>query len=232
VWAIADRVADRLGDEDSVATTSGGDHTYAGLLKGSSGPALLFLRLHEHRADSGLLDLAATAIRQDLRRCVPDRYGALHVDEGGRTLPYLDEGSVGIGFVVDDYLMQRDDDQFAQAAPQIHRAAKNGFYVLPGLFSGRAGMILYLSRNLAPGTGGEDPVVAAHVRRLNWHAMGYRGNLAFPGDQLLRLSMDLGTGTAGVLLALGAALHDAPVHLPFLGPSISTPRPQPILTSC
>jgi len=29
--------------------------------------------------------------------------------------------------------------------------------------------------------------------------------------------MDLGTGTAGVLLALGAALHDEPVHLPFLG---------------
>jgi hypothetical protein len=48
--------------------------------------------------------------------------------------------------------------------------------------------------------------------------MSYGGHLAFPGDQLLRLSMDLGTGTAGVLLALGAALHDEPVHLPFLGP--------------
>jgi hypothetical protein len=30
--------------------------------------------------------------------------------------------------------------------------------------------------------------------------------------------MDLATGTAGVLLALGAALHEEPVHLPFLGP--------------
>jgi hypothetical protein len=48
--------------------------------------------------------------------------------------------------------------------------------------------------------------------------MSYRGHLAFPGNQLLRLSMDLATGTAGVLLALGAALHDEPVHLPFLGP--------------
>jgi hypothetical protein len=35
---------------------------------------------------------------------------------------------------------------------------------------------------------------------------------------LLRLSMDLATGSAGVLLALGSALHDAPVSLPFLGP--------------
>ncbi len=97
-----------------------------------------------------------------------------------------------------------------------------GFYVLPGLFSGRAGMILYLSRGLAPGGGVTDPVVATHVRRLEWHAMSYRGHLAFPGDQLLRLSMDFGTGTAGVLFALGAALHEEPVHLPFSAPSART----------
>lgn len=217
VWEIADLVAARRGDADSVAETSGGDEPHAGLLRGSSGAALLFLRLHEQRPDSALLDLAATAIRQDLRRCIATPYGALHVNEGGRTLPYISDGSVGIGFVVDDYLARREDDQFAQAAPQLRRAAVSGFYVLPGLFTGRAGMILYLSRELAPGGGGEDPVVAAHVRRLNWHAVSYRGHIAFPGDQLLRLSMDLGSGTAGVLLALGAALHDQPVHLPFLG---------------
>ncbi|MDX6706862.1 MAG: putative SapB synthase [Solirubrobacteraceae bacterium] len=218
VWDIADRVAEELGDEDSVGQTSGGDLPYAGLLRGSSGLALLFLRLYEQRADSALLDLAATAIRQDLRRCLLSRHGALHVDEGWRTLPYISDGSVGIGFVVDDYLARRADERFAQAAGQIRAAAKSGFYIGSGLFSGRAGMIMYLSRGLAPGAGGEDPVVAAHVRRLEWHAMSYRGNLAFPGDQLLRLSMDLGSGSAGILLALGAALHDAPVHLPFLGP--------------
>jgi tRNA A-37 threonylcarbamoyl transferase component Bud32 len=218
VWEIADLVAERLGDADSVAQTSGGAEPHAGLLRGSSGPALMFLRLHELRPDNGLLDLAATAIRQDLRRCVPTRHGALYVDEGWRTLPYIADGSVGIGFAVDDYLAHREDERFAQAAPQIRRAAKSGFYVGSGLFSGRAGMILYLSRVLAPGAGGADPVVAAHVRRLDWHAMSYQGRLAFPGDKLLRLSMDLGTGTAGVLLALGAALHDRAVHLPFLGP--------------
>jgi serine/threonine protein kinase len=217
VWEIADRVAERLGDVDSVARTSGGNLPYAGLLRGSSGPALMALRLHEQRADSGLLDLAATAIRQDLRRCKTAKYGALHIDEEWRTLPYISDGSVGIGFVIDDYLAYRDDERFAEAARGIRTAAKSGFYVGSGLFSGRAGMILYLSRALAPGSGGEDPVVAAHISRLNWHAMSYRGHLAFPGDQLLRLSMDLATGSPGVLLALGAALHGSPVHLPFLG---------------
>jgi len=78
-------------------------------------------------------------------------------------------------------------------------------------------MILSLSRTAGRGDGAVDAAVAEHVRRLSWHAMGYQGHLAFPGEQLMRLSMDLATGTAGVLLALGAALHDSPVHLPFLG---------------
>jgi hypothetical protein len=30
--------------------------------------------------------------------------------------------------------------------------------------------------------------------------------------------MDLATGTAGALLAIGAVLHPEPVHLPFLAP--------------
>jgi hypothetical protein len=61
--------------------------------------------------------------------------------------------------------------------------------------------------------------VARQVRGLAWHALPHGGGLAFPGNGLLRLSMDLATGTAGVLLALGAALHDEPVHAPLLAPS-------------
>jgi hypothetical protein len=223
VWDLADHVADRLGGVDDVATTSGGDKPYAGLLRGSSGPALLFLRLYEHSGDEALLDLAATALRQDLRRCKPAAYDTLQVDEEWRTLPYVADGSVGIGIVLDDYLAHRADEQFELAVPQIRRAAMNGFYIGSGLFYGRAGMIMYLCRELAPGAGASDPVVATHLRRLGWHAMTYQGHLAFPGDQLLRLSMDLATGTAGVLLAAGAALHDTPVHLPFLGPVCQDP---------
>ena len=219
VSELTELVADELGDVDSVPTTSGRTDPYAGLLRGSSGPALLFLRLFDRTGDAGLLDLAATALRQDLRRCVLREDGALEVDEGYRTMPYLLDGSVGIGLVLDRYLALRDDEQFATASKAISVAAQSQFYIEPGLFSGRAGMILYLCRDDLPGRGGADPVVAGHVRRLEWHAVDHGGHLAFPGEQLLRLSMDLATGTAGVLLALGAALHDEPVQLPFLGPA-------------
>jgi serine/threonine protein kinase len=223
---VTDVVADRLGTEDSVEEVSGGDHPYAGLLRGSSGPALLFIRLYEQTGDSGLLDLAATALRQDLRRCVTTEDGSLGVNEGWRTMPYLADGSVGIGMVLDDYLLHRQDEEFSQAAPAIRRAAQAQFYVQSGLFYGRAGMILHLGRQHPPGTAGVDPDVVAHVRSLAWHALTYQGHLAFPGDQLLRLSMDLATGTAGVLLALASALNDYPVHLPFLGPPGSDRVPE------
>jgi serine/threonine protein kinase len=211
------QVADRLGGVDDVPTTSGGRHPYAGLLHGSAGKALLFVRMYERTGDTALLDLAATALRQDLRRCVRrGRSRSLHVDEGFRTMPYLQQGSVGIGLVLDRYLAHRGDDELAEASRSIRAAACSFFYVLPGLFSGRAGMVLYLS-DRQPSDGEPDDDLRAQIDRLSWHALDHQGHLVFPGDRMLRLSTDLATGSAGVLLALGAALHDAPVHLPFLG---------------
>ncbi|MGH3835902.1 MAG: class III lanthionine synthetase LanKC [Pseudonocardiaceae bacterium] len=216
---IAQAVADRLGDEDAVGEVSGGSHPHAGLMHGSAGPALLFLRLYEQVGQPVLLDVARTALRQDLRRCLVRDDGSLEVNEGWRTMPYLADGSVGIGLVLDQYLAHRNDDQFAGAVGRIRRAARSPFYVEPGLFHGRAGMILHLSNGCAA----REHTVADHIRRLAWHAIDYQGCTAFPGEELLRLSMDLATGTAGVLLAVGAALHPAPVHLPFLAPPLSAP---------
>lgn len=77
---------------------------------------------------------------------------------------------------------------------------------------GRAGLLLAATQ-LEPGV--RDQLIAG----FGWQALPYGGGLAFPGNQLLRLSMDLATGTAGVLLALGAASQQQPAALPFLGPA-------------
>ncbi|MGW3425392.1 class III lanthionine synthetase LanKC [Streptomyces phaeochromogenes] len=202
----------------------------AGLLRGASGPALFLLRRYESTGDPELLTSAAEALRRDLECCVVQRGGGLEVDEGRRTMPYLGDGSTGIGLVIDDYLahtggrgedgrrangqVEPDPDEFERARSQILTAATSRFYAQPGLFQGRAGMILHLSR-----TGADPGQLAAQIAGLGWFAMPYQGQLAFPGHQMMRLSMDLGTGTAGCLLALGAALDgEALAHLPFLPP--------------
>ncbi|MEV4755953.1 class III lanthionine synthetase LanKC [Micromonospora sp. NPDC049559] len=201
--------------EDTEVETSGGAHRYAGLTRGRAGVALMFLRLHELTGEPALLDHAAAALRQDLRRCVVRPDGALEVDEGWRTMPYLAHGSVGIGMVLDQYLGHRPrEEDLVEAAAGIRRAARSPFYAQSGLFAGRAGIIAYLAARVHD----ERDELSAQLRRLAWHALPYADGLAFPGEQLLRLSMDLATGTAGVLLAVGAARHPEPVTLPFLAP--------------
>ncbi|WP_165986254.1 class III lanthionine synthetase LanKC [Streptomyces sp. YIM 98790] len=200
----------------------------AGLLYGAAGPALLFLRRRERTGDAALLAAAEAALSRDLAHCVPGRDGALAVDEGRRTMPYLGEGSVGIAAVLDDYLAVAEHPGFERARRGILPAARLRYYAQPGLFQGRAGMIWHLARTTTPGVRAAD--LAAQTEALGWHAMPCPGGLAFPGEQLLRLSMDLATGTAGCLLALGAALG-APAarrpRLPFLPPPGGGPRTGP-----
>ncbi|MFJ3669348.1 class III lanthionine synthetase LanKC [Streptomyces sp. NPDC090106] len=191
----------------------------AGLLRGAAGPALFLLREYERTGEKSLLEAAGMALRRDLECCVTHTNGSLEVDEGWRTLPYLGEGSAGIGMVLDDHLAHTGKES-AQVRDGILTAATYRFYVQPGLFQGRAGLILHLAR-----TGADPERIAEQIDGLGWFAMSYRDRLAFPGHQMMRLSMDLGTGTAGCLLALGAALDaGAGAHLPFLPPLRRPPQ--------
>ncbi|MBZ3905676.1 class III lanthionine synthetase LanKC [Streptomyces griseiscabiei] len=200
----------------------------AGLLRGASGPALFLLRRYEATGEPALLDAAHAALRLDLECLVDQRNGGLAVDEGWRTMPYLGDGSVGVGMVLDDLLAATADATgtaphgYADVRAGVLTAAAYRFYAQPGLFEGRAGMILHLAR-----TGAPRERLTRQIAALGWHAMPYQGQLAFPGSHLMRLSMDLGTGTAGCLLALGAAHaadDGAPAQLPFLPP----PRRRPL----
>jgi predicted Kef-type K+ transport protein len=166
------------------------------------------------------VDAAAEALRRDLRRTVVRAKGTLEVNEGWRSMPYLAAGSAGLGPAIDEYLARRDDERFAEAAGRILLTCQSTMYILPGLFSGRSVILLYLAgRSADPRT---DPAVHKQIRNLAWHVLPFADGLAIPGTGLLRLSMDLGTGTAGMLLALGSVLRDQPVHLPLLAPSRRT----------
>ncbi|MFF3848170.1 class III lanthionine synthetase LanKC [Streptomyces sp. NPDC002328] len=225
--AAAVDAAERLADRLKPASAGGGPPAgppagtpagppagaRTGLLHGSTGAALLFLRLHDSTGDSGLLDLARQALDQDLARCVLTDDGTLQVDDGSRVLPYLESGSAGIAAVLHSYLRHRPDPELRQSLDRIRAAAEPEFIVQPGLFNGRAGLISLLHL-LQDGTTTHDRTIRRHIRRLVWHLVPYEGHVAFPGEQLLRLSMDLGTGSAGILLALGSALAGTPA-LPF-----------------
>jgi serine/threonine protein kinase len=211
------RFADQLAGAAHDPATVPDRPSSAGLMYGFSGAALLFVRLYDETTDEGFLDLAATALRRDLAYCEVTRHGGLEVREGGRHLPFLGTGSAGIGLVLHEYLYHRHDEEFISAQARISRACQSEFVIQSGLFNGRAGLIAYL--NHISDTVQEprrDAALELHLRRLIWHALPYQGRVGFAGDQMLRLSMDLATGSAGVLLALHAVLDQAEVFLPFL----------------
>ncbi len=165
-------------------------------------------------------------------------------------LPYVETGSTGIGLALDALLAHRPDSPSADYVQPIRRAAEPEFIIQPGLFNGRAGLLGYLALtrphpdgrggldgapgpNGAPGPDDSRPgpasaaradhaVLDRHRRLLGLHQISYQGRLAFPGDQLLRLSADLATGSAGVLLALGTALAGTP-FLPWTGDPAGRP---------
>ncbi|QDQ09497.1 class III lanthionine synthetase LanKC [Streptomyces spectabilis] len=183
-----------------------------GLMHGWSGPVLLFTRLHATTGDDRWLRLAQLALARDLGRCGAPGEGRLQVRDGQRWLPTLDRGSAGIGLVLDAYLRHHDDVHYARVRDRLRAGLGTELLLSPGLLDGQAGLLHAASRLAGPGS-----AAAVHLRSLGLHCVRYRGRRAFALDGLLKLSMDLATGTAGVLLAVHGALTGGPgAPLPLL----------------
>ncbi|MEV6829285.1 class III lanthionine synthetase LanKC [Amycolatopsis sp. NPDC051102] len=193
-----------------------GNSARAGLLSGWSGPALLFIRLFERTGEPAWLSFADQALGRDLEECVEADDGSLQVRDGSaRTLPCAGVGSAGILLVTEQLARHRPGAEACDSITALRDACRGEFVMHPGLLNGRCGLAVALGTN--PDT---DPSIRAaieeHLAWLAWYAVPYKGGLAFPGDRLLRLSMDVKTGGAGILLSL-AALLDGNEALPFLG---------------
>ncbi|GAA4547220.1 class III lanthionine synthetase LanKC [Amycolatopsis samaneae] len=176
-----------------------------GLSRGYAGISLALCRLYDLTHDRLWLDAAQEALLRDLARCTADDTGAWYVDDGRRLLPYLADGGAGVALAADAILRHREDPALAVSRDALRRGcAVPAWSAHVGLFGGRAGLVAY-SRRVE-----ELPTLLRHA------IVTGNGGIAFAGDQLLRLSMDLATGAAGVLLGASAAQTGGPV-LPGLG---------------
>jgi tRNA A-37 threonylcarbamoyl transferase component Bud32 len=170
-----------------------------GLFNGPAGMAVYFVALYELSGEERWLDLASMALARESTQAKVTDAGLFYRCEGRISL-YLETGSAGIGYAVRALARHRPTDELTRDAALIDRASAPPFVVLPGLLDGRAGLICALSASK-----GNEERVRQHLQRLAWQLVPHRGHLAVPGRQLLRLSMDLGTGAAGVLLSIQVA---------------------------
>lgn len=210
--AIAQRLDTLLreGSADGLLLPSTG-----GLLDGFGGCALLQLRLHRVTGDRRHLSAARAALERDLEHCVTMPDGTIQAKYGNRHLAYLDQGSGGMALVAREYLARADDPALRAFTAAVRPVCASDFVREPGLFRGRAGHIAVLA--LLGEQDGQEHALGS-IRRLSWHAVRRGNGLCFPGTGLMRLSADLGTGSAGVLLALHTAFEgkgDLGVLLPL-----------------
>ncbi|MFR9731045.1 class III lanthionine synthetase LanKC [Saccharopolyspora sp. MS10] len=191
----------------------------AGLLAGWSGPALLFAHLHDETGERDWLELADRALLRDLDECAPVDGGGSQVRDGSRTLPYLGVGSAGIALVAEELARRHPGAECLHRQPELLAACSGEFVIHPGLLHGRCGLLAALA---AADRRDPDPRlradIDAHLAALGWHAVPIGADgIAMPGNQLLRLSMDVATGGAGVLATVAAVLDGHGRVLPFLG---------------
>ncbi|GGN43392.1 serine/threonine protein kinase [Streptomyces kronopolitis] len=183
-----------------------------GLLHGRCGHALLLLRLYEHTRHIELLE-----------RAVAELHAELEIIEGAdfddRFLSAGLEGSAGIVLALRAALRHTpDDERMRTAVNRLTASRRGGFFTACGLLHGRSGEILALEDG---GSESERGVLRFHLDALGWEAIASEpGRVDFLGNYGYRLSTDLGTGSAGVLLAL-AALRDGAPGLSFLTPAVS-----------
>jgi serine/threonine protein kinase len=207
------RLVDELSREDDPLPAGPGRPAPVGLLHGATGLAALFCRVHELTGEVRYLDLAERTLRRDVDRCDTWPDGIVLLRQARTALPYLHGGSWGLAFVLPHLLEHRPREPWTTLLDGIRHTCDHIYVQHAGLFRGRAGAIATLA---TLGRRTNRDAIDTQVALLSWHARSHLGELAFPGFRLPRLSADLATGSAGVLLALAAAYEGAQV-LPHLG---------------
>ncbi|GAA1624402.1 lanthionine synthetase C family protein [Georgenia ruanii] len=214
--ALCDRIF--LIAEELVRRLEDGAHDLRrpGLLHGGAGAALFLLHVYEMTADRRMLAQAERALRHDLAFLGWADLAAEGAPELWRTRPLLGSGSAGVAMVLHEALNHLDTPWMLQARDAIAEACERRVGSHAGLLHGWAGTLVALhylrSRPWDP-PADRHAVVRPHLERLAHPAA--RARIPFVGLDASRSSADLGTGAAGVLLALEHLLGEGERRLPL-----------------
>lgn len=208
--ACGDRLIEaRSSAEDGVGSFwTGPDGLLFGLARGASGIALFLLYLHLATGQGKYLDAGRGALEFDLAKAIPMEGGLLWPSRAGaeRTVvPYFEYGSVGVGAVLLRYHRLTGDRRYLELLQGIKRAAIRRYAIFPHKSFGLAGLGDFLIDMANHGIDEAECMDGAHlVARgvLLFKLERDKGSLAFPGDELWKISCDYLTGSAGIGLFL------------------------------
>jgi len=172
-----------------------------GIAHGAAGIGYFMLRLYratrqeEHLAYAkGLLDfeLASAEERQGqmmFRRSAGEP--VLYV--------YWRGGSAGIGSVALRFYEELGEERYMQAARRVARHLRSKYSISPTNFCGMAGIgHFFLDMHKVTADEGDLEEARRFVDRIMLFAIERPSGIVFPGEEVLRISTDYGTGSAGI----------------------------------
>lgn len=205
---------------------------------GGSGIALFLLYLSRAARDERAFALGRSALGHDLAHAIRngeefEGFPALvpHASEAGRIVPrcYWDSGSAGVLTTLIRYLAVRPDDVLQRWLAPLVDNVRHKYAVFPQLFHGLSGMGNVLL-DVWEFTG--DPQYREAAWTVAEGVLLFRidrpEGAGFPGEQAVRESADLATGTAGVALFLDRLIRSDTVpagNFNFVVDEL-VPRPQ------
>lgn len=213
----AARLADGILD-GRVAAAATATGTAAGLVDGWSGVAVFLTALADATGDQHYLDQAQRCLERDLRVCSAGPDGALLVEERGILYPYLAHGSAGIAVAGARLARSGRDALTPEQVEGLVRALSPTIVVEPGVFDGRAGLVIALDQLHQAGLADTRALIDMHAHALDWHGVAYHDGVAVLGRGLARISMDYATGAAGIAAVL-SSVTTGRCAFPFLDAS-------------
>lgn len=184
---------------------------YYGLGHGASGVSLFLLYLYLATRGEQYLEGGKRGLEYELAHSVPTSDGGLswRLHEGHPTItPYLRYGGAGVGMTLLRYWKVTGEQRYWEAIKQIVVDADRKYAIFPGRFFGLSGMGEFLL-DLAQFTG--DQQYAAKARKvaagIMLFAIDAEEGVAFPGEELMRITCDFATGSSGVGIFLERLLR-------------------------
>jgi hypothetical protein len=178
------------------------DAVYHGLAHGASGIGYFMLRLYrvtgkeEHlEVAKGLLDFELASAEEEAQGYVVFRRST----EENVYFPYWRIGGAGVGTVALRFHAALGEDRYLQLARKIARHLEGGYTVFPTNFAGMAGIgnfFVDMHRRTEEAAYLEES--RRFVDRVMLFALERPSGIVFPGEDLLRISTDYGTGSAGI----------------------------------
>lgn len=190
---------------------------YNGLGHGGSGISLFLLMAHQATGDPQYHANALAGLEHVIANA-SDSEGCLawaRFPGDAYLWPYWRSGTAGIGSVLLRFFALTRDDRYMELATRTARYLFNRYTLAPGQFNGLGGIGEFFI-DIYQQTSNQEYLEQAWgtARRILLFRIEKPEGICFPGEELMRISNDFGTGAAGIGMFLLRLINQSP-H-PFL----------------